>query len=96
MSYPPYGHLAKITLAGSEDEVRLAVKSGVRLAPGTGVEMTGPAAVPAGPAGETVWRLLLCGRRRRAVAEAASRFARMAATRRGRLRARIEVDPEEV
>jgi primosomal protein N' (replication factor Y) len=96
MSYPPYGHLAKITLAGSEDEVRLAVKSGVRLAPGTGVEMSGPAAVPAGPAGETVWRLLLCGRRRRAVAEAASRFARMAATRRGRLRARIEVDPEEV
>jgi primosomal protein N' (replication factor Y) (superfamily II helicase) len=96
MSYPPYGHLAKITLTGSEDEVRLAVKSGVRPAPGTGVEMTGPAAVPAGPAGETMWRLLLCGRRREAVAQAASRVARMAATRRGRLRARIEVDPEEV
>ena len=96
MSYPPYGHLAKITLAGSEDEVRLAVESGVRPAPGAGVEMSGPAAMSAGPAGETVWRLLLRGRRREAVAEAASRVAKMAATRRGRLRARIEVDPEEV
>jgi primosomal protein N' (replication factor Y) len=96
MSYPPYGHLAKVTLAGSEDEVQLAVESGVRPAPGTGVEMTGPAAVSAEPAGETVWRLLLRGRRREAVAEAAARVARMAATRRGRLRARIEVDPEEV
>lgn len=96
LGYPPYGHLAKVALAGPEEEVRRAVESGVRPAPGAGVEMTGPAVAPTGPAGENVWRLLLRGRRREEVAEAAARVARVAGARRGKIRARIEVDPEEV
>ena len=96
LGYPPYGHLAKVTLAGPEEEVRRAVKSGSHPASADGVEMTGPVAVSGGRAGGIAWRFLLRGRRREAVAEAAARVARAAAARRGRIRARVEVDPEEV
>lgn len=96
LGYPPYGHLAKVTLAGPEEEARRAVKSGSRPASADGVDVTGPVAVSGGPAGGIAWRFLLRGRRREAVAEAASRVARAAAARRGGIRARVEVDPEEV
>ena len=98
LGYPPYGHAAEISLSGPEEEVRRAVESKLRPAIGPGVTATDPMPLAAsGPdGGRTVWRLLLRGRARADVASAAATVARAAAGTGGKLRARIEMDPEEV
>ena len=98
LGYPPYGHVAEISLSGPEEEVRRAVESKLRPAIGPGVTATDPMPLAAsGPdGGRNVWRLLLRGRARADVASAAAIVARAAAGTGGRLRARIEMDPEEV
>ena len=98
LGYPPYGHAAEISLLGPEGEVRRAVESRLRPALGPGVKATDPVPLTAsGPdGGRTVWRLLLRGHSRAEVASAAAVVARAAAGTGGKLRARIEMDPEEV
>jgi primosomal protein N' (replication factor Y) len=97
LGYPPYGHHAEISLTGPEGEVRRAVESKLRPALGPGVTVTDPMPLAPGPdGGRTVWRLLLRGRVRADVASAASIVAKAAAGTGGKLRARIEMDPEEV
>ncbi|PLS83990.1 MAG: hypothetical protein CYG60_20240 [Actinobacteria bacterium] len=98
LGYPPYGHVAEVSLSGPEGEVRRAVESKLRPAIGPGVTMTDPMPLLAsGPdGGRTVWRLLLRGHARADVASAAAVVARAAAGTGGKLRARIEMDPEEV
>ena len=96
--YPPFGHLASLTFAGSGTAVRLAVESRLRPALEGGVEMSGPVPVARSVerAGEPPsWRVLIRSPQRRSVARNAARAARLAATSHG-LRARVEVDPEEV
>ena len=94
LGYPPYGHLASLTLKGSEAAVRRAVESGLRPTLKPGVEMS--ALVPLGHSGGTpAWRILLMSRERPAVARAATAAAKLAAETRG-LQARVEMDPEEV
>ena len=98
LGYPPYGHVAEISLSGPEEEVRRAVESKLRPVIGPGVSATDPMPLAAsGPdGGRTVWRLLLRGRARADVAAAAAIVAKAAAETGGRLRSRIEMDPEEV
>ena len=98
LGYPPYGHVAEISLFGAEAEVRRAVESKLRPALGPEVTATEPVRLTAsGPDGErNVWRLLLRGRARTEVASAAAIVAKSAAGTGGKLRARIEMDPEEV
>jgi len=94
LAYPPFGHLASLTLQGPEAAVFRAVESRLRPALGPGVEMSSP--VPAGRTGEVnVWRVLLRSRARSAVALAAAGAARTVARTHG-LAVRVEVDPEEV
>jgi primosomal protein N' (replication factor Y) len=99
LGYPPFAHLASMTLEGREAFVRRAVESRLRPALEPGVEMAGPVSVGrAGKApvgGAPAWRLLLRARERSAVARAAGVAARLAAES-GGLKARVEVDPEEV
>ncbi len=94
LGYPPHAHLAEVTFEGSEEEVRGAVESRLRPALGTGVEMLDPAPFP-GDGGRPVWRVLLRSRERAELAKGAALVARSAAQTRGRLKARIEMDPEE-
>lgn len=97
LGYPPYGHHAEISLTGPEGEVRRAVESKLRPALGPGVTATDPMPLASGPdGGRTVWRLLVRGRARADVASAAGIVAKAAAGTGGKLRARIEMDPEEV
>ena len=98
LSYPPHGHHAEISLSGPESEVRRAVESRLRPALGPGVAATDPMplTMPGPNGGRTVWRLLLRGRARTDVAAAAAVVAKAAAATGGKLRARIEMDPEEV
>lgn len=91
LGYPPFAHLASLTLEGREAFVRRAVESRLRPALEPGVEMSGPVRAGEAPA----WRLLLRARKRSAVARAAGTAARLAAESSG-LTARVEVDPEEV
>jgi primosomal protein N' (replication factor Y) (superfamily II helicase) len=95
LGYPPFAHLAFVTLEGSEDAVRSAVESRLRPALEPGVEMS--ALVLLADSGESpTWRVLLRSRERPAVARAAALAARLAAQTHGGLKARVEVDPEEV
>lgn len=100
LGYPPHGHHASITLTGPESEVRHAVKSRLRPVLEPSIELTGPSPVPANGAGDdagAAWRLLLKGRRRDRVAAAAKDLvAGMVEGKRGGMRARVEMDPEEV
>ncbi|MBV9452946.1 MAG: hypothetical protein JOZ19_02300, partial [Rubrobacter sp.] len=102
LKYPPYAHLAEVTLEGSEEMVRSTLESRLRPTLGNGVELLDPVllAVPSLPEGEKrrVWRALLRGRKRSAVAEAASLVARLASETPGssNLKACINIDPEEV
>jgi primosomal protein N' (replication factor Y) len=102
LGYPPYAHLAEITFEGPEETVRRAVESRLRPALRNGVELLDPVPLAVPPLSEgsrrRVWRALLRGRKRAAVAEAATLVARLAAETRGRsrLKARINIDPEEV
>lgn len=92
--YPPFAHLAVVSLYGREDKVLGAVES--RLRPGleAGVEASEPVSVTR--AGRPpFWRVLLRARDLGAVARAAAVAARVAAGTHG-LQAHVEVDPEEV
>ena len=92
--YPPFAHLASMILEGPEDTVRYAVESRLRPVLGPGVEMSAP--VPLAGAGRSpAWRVLLRSAQRTAVARAATLAARLAAETYG-LKARVDVDPEEV
>jgi primosomal protein N' (replication factor Y) len=94
-NYPPFAHLASLTLVGPADTVRRAVES--RLQPAlepSAVEMSAPVLL-AGAGGSPAWRVLLRSTERPAVARAATLAARLAAETHG-LKARVDVDPEEV
>ena len=94
LGYPPFAHLASLTFEGSETAVRRAVES--RLRPALEPEVGMSAVVPYGRSGPTpVWRVLLRSGDRTAVARAATLAAKLAAGTRG-LKARVDVDPEEV
>lgn len=98
LGYPPHVHLAEVTFVGSEEVVRSAVESKLRPALGSGVELLDP--VPSSGEEEApTWRALLRSRKRIAVADAAALVARLAAesrgSRRGKLTARINMNPEE-
>ena len=97
LGYPPFAHLAAVTLEGPEAVVRRAVESRLRPALEASVEMTSPVplASPAQLGGRPVWRVLLRSPERSVVARAGTLAARVAAKTRG-LAARVEVDPEEV
>ncbi|MGH3146130.1 MAG: hypothetical protein ACRDTR_10060 [Rubrobacter sp.] len=102
LGYPPFGHVASITLTGSENEIRRAVESRLRPVLESSVELTGPALVSANGEKATsdvtvAWRLLLKGRRRDRVAAAATSLVTGRTDGgRGGPRVRVEVDPEEV
>ena len=94
LGYPPFSHLASVTLEGQGRAVRGAVESRLRPALEPAVELSGP--VPVAPAGAAPsWRVLLRSPDRSAVASAATSAARLFAQRRGP-KARVVVDPEEV
>ncbi len=98
LGYPPHAHLAEVTFEGPEKAVRRAVESRLRPALGSGVELLDPVplAAPLGDGGRPVWRALLRSRKRMAVAEAAALVARLVAESHSGLKARINMDPEEV
>jgi primosomal protein N' (replication factor Y) (superfamily II helicase) len=95
LGYPPFAHLASVTLEGPETALRRAVESRLRPALGPAVEVSDPVLL-AGTGGSPTWRVLLRSRDRSAVARAGTLAARLAAETRGDLRARVDVDPEEV
>ena len=97
LGYPPHARLAEVTFEGNEETVRGAVESRLRPSLGDEVEMLDPVPLP-GDGERPVWRVLLRSRKRAALAEAAALIARIAAESRGRgrLQARIDMDPEEV
>ncbi|MGH3146723.1 MAG: hypothetical protein ACRDTR_13085, partial [Rubrobacter sp.] len=93
LGYPPFAHLSSLTFEGPEAAVRHAVESRLRPALEQGVEMS--ALVPAGRAGVPAWQVLLRSPDRLLVARSGTLATRLAAGTRG-LKARVEVDPEEV
>ncbi len=94
LDYPPFAHLASVTLQGPREVVRRAVESQLRPILEPEVQMSGP--VPLAHAGGTPrWRVLLRSADRFVVARAASVAARLSAQNSG-LRVHLEVDPEEV
>lgn len=100
LGYPPFAHLASVTFEGRESVIRHAVESRVRPALDSDVEMSEPVMAPGagGSGGSPVWRVLVRGARRAAVAQAAARAARIAGGPGGyrNLRVRVDVDPQEV
>jgi primosomal protein N' (replication factor Y) len=103
LKYPPYAHLAEVTLEGSEETVRSALESRLRPTLQNGVELLDPVPLvvppPLAEGGKRrVWRALLRGRKRSAVAEAASLVARFASETpaNDKLKVCINMDPEEV
>jgi primosomal protein N' (replication factor Y) len=96
LRYPPFAHLASVTLQGSEKAVRSAVESRLRPALGPAVEMSAPVLLAGDGGSPTTWRVLLRSRDRTAVGRAATLAARLAPKSRGDLRVRVDVDPEEV
>ena len=97
LEYPPHAHLAEVVFEGSEEAMRRAVESRLRPALNDRVKMLDPAPFP-GADGRPVWRVLLRSHRRTALAETTALVARLGAESRNRdgLRARINMDPEEV
>jgi primosomal protein N' (replication factor Y) len=96
VGYPPYAHLAAVTFEGPKESVRRAVESGLLPALGSGVEASELTPF-ASPGAGLAWRLLLRSRDRSAVARAATLAARLAAkSGKAGLKARVDVDPEEV
>ena len=94
LGYPPFAHLASVTLEGSREIVQRAVESQLRAGLEPEVQISGP--VPLAHAGGAPrWRVLLRSRDRSVVARAATLAARLSAETTG-LRIRVEVDPEEV
>ena len=94
LGYPPYGHMAEILLEGAEETVRRAVELELHPALEKGVEMQDIA--PLEKPGKRTWRVLLRSGDRAAVARAGTRAARLGAKFRGRMRVRVNIDPEEV
>jgi primosomal protein N' (replication factor Y) len=86
--YPPYSHLAVLTLEGSESGVLHAVES---TRPDPGVDLLGPIPLENG----SRWQAILRARDRESVAAAARRAARGASRVRG-VRVQVDIDPEEV
>jgi primosomal protein N' (replication factor Y) len=97
LGYPPFAHLAALTLRGGEEPVRRAVELHLRPPLEPGVSMSEPVAVPQ-TEGEPVWRVLLRSPDRDAVARAGLAAARMVVRQRGKnkVKAQVEIDPEEV
>lgn len=97
LGYPPFGHLASLTLQGNEEAVQGAVESLLRPSLEPGVSMSDPVPV-ARPGGESVWRVLLRSVDRPAAARSAMAVARTAARQRAKdkLEVQVEIDPEEV
>jgi primosomal protein N' (replication factor Y) len=94
LGYPPFAHLASLTLEGPEDAVRRAVESQLRPVLEPEVERSPPVLL-ASAKGVLTWRVLLRSGDRSAVARAGTLAARLSAETR-HLKARVEVDPEEV
>ncbi len=94
LGYPPFAHLASVTLEGPPEAVRRAVESRLRPALGPGVEISGPVPLARG-AGTPRWKVLLRSGDRPAVACAATLAARLPSGTPG-LKVRVDVDPEEV
>jgi primosomal protein N' (replication factor Y) (superfamily II helicase) len=92
--YPPFAHLASVTLEGPGPAVRRAVESRLRPAVEPAVEMLGPVPL-AHTGGHLRWRVLLRSGERPVVARAATLAARLSAQIR-ELKVRVDVDPEEV
>ena len=92
--YPPFAHLAVASLDGPEEKVRFAVESRLRPAVEAGAEVSDPVNV-ARAGRPRSWKVLIRARRLESVARAAVLVARISAGTHG-LRARVEVDPEEV
>lgn len=92
--YPPFAHLASVTLEGPGPAVRRAVESRLRPAVEPAVEMSGPVPL-AHTGGHPRWRVLLRSGERPIVARAATLAARLSAEIR-ELKVRVDVDPEEV
>jgi primosomal protein N' (replication factor Y) len=95
LGYPPFAHLASVTLEGSEKAVRRAVESRLRPALGAAVKLSDPVLLAGTGGAPTTWRVLLRSRERSAVARAGTLAARLGAKGRGDLRVRVDVDPEE-
>ncbi|MGF1471892.1 MAG: hypothetical protein ACFB50_09160 [Rubrobacteraceae bacterium] len=95
--YPPYGHLAVVELEGAEENARRAVELQVRpsLEPGVSMSELVPAAWPEK---RPTWRVLLRATDPGSIARSAARALRGATTTRNArgLKARVEIDPEEV
>lgn len=94
LGYPPFAHLASVTLEGPGPAVRRAVESRLRPAVEPAVEMSGPVPL-AHTVGLPRWRVLLRSGERPVVARAATLAARLSAENRG-LKVRVDVDPAEV
>lgn len=94
LGYPPFAHLASLTLEGPEDTVRHTVESRLRPALAPEVKISAPVLL-AGAGEGSAWRVLLRSEKRSVVARAGTLVARLSAEA-GGLRARVEVDPEEV
>jgi primosomal protein N' (replication factor Y) (superfamily II helicase) len=94
LGYPPFTHLAALTLEGPGDAVRRTVELRLRPALEPEVEMSAPVLL-AGAGEATSWRVLLRSPERSVVARAGALATRLTAQVRG-LKARVEVDPEEV
>jgi primosomal protein N' (replication factor Y) (superfamily II helicase) len=92
--YPPFAHLASVTLEGPGPAVRRAVESRLRPAVEPAVEMSGPVPL-AHTGGHPRWRVLLRSGEGPVVARAATLAARLSAEIR-ELKVRVDVDPEEV
>lgn len=97
LGYPPFAHLADVIFEGPETALRRAVESRLRPALEADVEMSGLVPLPS-HGSSRAWRLLLRGRERAAVARAASLAAKLASEARGfgRLKVKVNIDPEEV
>jgi primosomal protein N' (replication factor Y) len=94
LGYPPFAHLASVTLEGPGPALRRAVELRLRPAVESAVEMSGPVPL-AHTGGLPRWRVLLRSGERPVVARAATLAARLSAQIRG-LKVRVDVDPEEV
>jgi primosomal protein N' (replication factor Y) len=95
LGYPPFAHLASVTLEGSEKAVRRAVESRLRPALGPAVEMSDMVLL-AGTEGSPTWRVLLRSGDRSAVASAGTLAARLAVEGSAGVTVHVDVDPEEV
>ena len=97
LGYPPYGHLAALTMEGTEEAARSAVESQIRPSLEPGVSMSDPVA-SVKPDGSQAWRVLLRSSDQRAVARSGALAARLTARTRGvnNLKVGVEIDPEEV